>query len=57
MEFKRRDPLRRNILIDNKIIDGVNSINHLGNLISYEKHVDVDNKWNNYLKITDFINS
>jgi hypothetical protein len=42
MEFKRQDPVRRKILIDNQIIEGVNSFNHPGNLISYEK-VDIDN--------------
>ena len=57
MEFKRRDPVRRKILIDNKILEGVNYFNHLGNLISYEKEVDIDNKLNNYLKLTGFINN
>jgi len=29
----------------------------LGNLISYEKEVDIDTKLNNYLKITGIINN
>jgi hypothetical protein len=31
-------------MIDNKIIEQVHSFNCLGNLISYEKEVDTDNK-------------
>jgi hypothetical protein len=54
MEFKRRHPVRSKIAIDNKII-GVNSFNYLENLISYEKEVDIYNKFNNYLNITGFI--
>jgi hypothetical protein len=30
----------------------VNSFNYLGNLISFEEEVDIDNKFSNYLKIT-----
>jgi hypothetical protein len=26
-------------------------------LISYEKEVDIDNKWNNYMKITGIISN
>ena len=32
------------ILIDNKIIEQVNSFNYLGNMISSEKELDIDNK-------------
>jgi hypothetical protein len=56
MAFKRRDPVRTKIVIDNKIIEQVNSFNCLGN-ISYEKELDIDNKLHNYLKITDIINN
>ena len=31
--------------------------NYLGNMISYEKELDIDNKLHNYLKITDIINN
>ena len=31
--------------------------NYLGNMISYEKELDIDNKLLNYLKITDIINN
>jgi hypothetical protein len=34
----------------------LNSFNYLRNLISYEKEVDIDNKMNNYMKITGIIN-
>ena len=57
MTFKGQDRIRSNIVVDNKIIEQVNSFNYLGNLIPYEKEVDIDNKLNNYLKITGIINS
>ena len=31
--------------------------NYLGNMISYEKELDIDNKLHNYLKITGIINN
>ena len=52
MAFKGRDPVRIKIVIDNKIIEQINSFNYLGNMISYEKEMDIDNKLHNYLKIT-----
>jgi len=49
--FKGRDPARGKIVIDNKIIEIVNSFNYLGTVITYEKGVDIDNIlvsiWNN----------
>ena len=57
MEFKWLDPVRSEIVINNKIIELVNSLNCLGNLISYKKEVDIDNKSNNYMKITGIINN
>ena len=36
MAFRGRDPVRTKIVIDNKIIEQVNSFNYLGNMISYE---------------------
>ena len=33
-------------------LEQVNSFNYLGNIISYEKELDIDNKLHNYLKIT-----
>ena len=57
MAFKGRDPVRTEIVIDNKIIEHVNSFNYLGNVISYEKELDIDNKLHNYLKITGIINN
>ena len=57
MAFKGRDPVRTKIVIDNKIIEQVNSFNYLGNIISYEKEMDIDNKLHNYLKITGIINN
>jgi hypothetical protein len=57
MAFKGRDPVRTKIVIDNKIIEQVKSFNYLGNMISYERELDIDNKLNNYLKITDILNN
>jgi hypothetical protein len=56
MAFKRRDPVRTKIAIYNKIIEEVKSFNYLGN-ISYEKELNIDNKLQNYLKITGIINN
>ena len=50
MAFRGRDPVRTKFVIDNKIIEQVNSFNYLGNMISYEKELDIDNKLHNYLK-------
>jgi hypothetical protein len=41
--FKGRDTIRSKIVID-KIIEQVNSFNYLGNLISYDNEMDIDNK-------------
>jgi len=46
MAFKGRDPVRTKIVIDNRIIVKVNLLNYLGNVISYEGEVDIDNKLN-----------
>jgi len=46
MTFKRRDRVRSKIVIDNKITEQVNYFNYLGNLIPYEKEVDIDTKLN-----------
>jgi hypothetical protein len=56
MAFKGRDPITNNIVIDNKIIEQVNSFNYVGNLISHENKMDIDKRLNNYLKITGIVN-
>jgi len=56
MPFKGRDPVRTKIVINNKIIVKVNSLNYLGNVISYEKELVIYNKLHNYFKITGIIN-
>jgi len=48
MAFKRRDPVRTNIVIENRIIEQVKLFNYLGNMLSYEKELDIDNKLHNY---------
>jgi hypothetical protein len=57
MAFKGRDPARTKIVIDNKIVEQVKSFNYIGNMISYERKLDIDNKLNNYLKITGILNN
>ena len=57
MAFRGRDPVRIKIVIGNKIIEQVNSFNYLGNMISYEKELDIDNKLHNYLKIAGILNN
>ena len=57
MVFRGRDSVRNKIVIDNKIIEEVNSFNYLGNTISYEKKLDIDNKLHNYLKIRGILNN
>jgi hypothetical protein len=44
MAFKEQDPVRTEIVIDNKIIAQVNSFNYLGNNISYEKELTLITK-------------
>ena len=43
--------------VDNKIIEQVNMFNYLGNMITYEKELDIDNKLHNYLKIIGTLNN
>jgi hypothetical protein len=57
MVFKEQDPFRSKFVIDNKIKEQVNSFSYSGNLISYENEMDIDNKLNNYLKITGVVNN
>jgi transcription initiation factor TFIIIB Brf1 subunit/transcription initiation factor TFIIB len=57
MTFRGQDPVRTKIVIDNKIIEYVYSFNYLGNMISYEKELDIDKKLHNYLKITGILNN
>jgi len=49
--------VRTKIVIDNKIIEQVNLFNCLGNMISYEGELDIDNKLNNILEITGILNN
>jgi hypothetical protein len=44
MAFKGRDPVRTKIVIDNKIIVEVKSFKYIGNMIYYERGLDIDKK-------------
>jgi len=57
MALKGRDPVRTKTVIDNKIIEQVILFAYLGNMISYEGELDIDNKLNNFLKITGILNN
>jgi len=57
MTFKGRDPVRTKIVIGNKITEQVNLFNYLGNIISCEGELHIDNKLNNFLKITGILNN
>jgi len=57
VSFKGRDPVRTQIIIENKIIEQVNLFNNLANMISYEGELDIDNKLNKFLKITGILNN
>ena len=57
MAFKGRGSMRTKIVIDNKIIEQINLFNYLGNVISYEVELDIDNKLNDFLKITGILNN
>jgi hypothetical protein len=56
MAFKGRDSVITEIVIDNKVMEQLNMFNYLGN-ISYKGELDIDNKLNNYLKITGLLNN
>jgi hypothetical protein len=57
MTFKGWDLLRTKTVIDGKIIEQVNLFNYLGNMVSYEGELDIDNKLNNCFKITGILNN
>jgi len=57
MAFKGRDPVRTEIVMDNRIIEQVKLFNCLGNVISYGKELDIDNNLRNCLKITVISNN
>lgn len=57
MAYKGRDPVRNKTIIDNKIVGQVNSFHYLRNCMSCKYEMDINNKFNNYLKITGIINN
>jgi len=56
MAIKGRDAVRTKIVTDKTIIEKVNLFNYLGNVISYEGELNIDNKLNNFIKITGILN-
>jgi hypothetical protein len=57
MAFNGRDATRSKIVINNKIIEQVNTFKYLGNLISHEKEKISTVKLQNFLKIKGIINN
>ena len=57
LPFKGLDPDRSKIVIDNKAIEQVSYFNCTGNLIPYERELDIDNTFNNCVNVTGFISS
>jgi hypothetical protein len=55
--MKGQDPVRSEILKNNRFIYHVNSFNYLGNITAYGKEVDIVNILCNYFKITGIINT
>jgi hypothetical protein len=57
MTFRGRDTVRTKIVIDNNIIEQLNSFNYLGNMTYYYKELDIDNKVHKYLIITGILSN
>jgi hypothetical protein len=57
MALTGQDPTRSKTVINNTIIEQVNTFNYLGNLISYGKEVDINKKLHAFLKITGIIDN
>jgi len=57
MAFNVRDPVITKIVIDNRTIGEVKLFNYLGNMITYEGELDIDNKLNSFLKIRGILNN
>ena len=55
--YKGQEPVRSKIVIDNKIIEQVNSFLYSENLKPYEEELDIENKLNNYSKTTGIVNN
>jgi len=49
--------VRTKSVIDNKIIEQENLFKYLENMVCYEGELDIDNKLNNFLKITGNLNN
>jgi hypothetical protein len=45
------------VILKRRIIEQINLFNYLGNMIPYEKVLDIDNKLHNYWKITGILNN
>ena len=56
MAFKGRNPVRSKIVINNDIIEQINTFNYLGCSISYQNETDITNKTTKFLQIIGIIN-
>jgi hypothetical protein len=53
LAFKGRDPTRSKIVINNKIMEQINTFNYLGNFVSYDKERGTETKLQFFLQITN----
>jgi hypothetical protein len=57
MVFKGTEPIRSKIVIDNMILEQVNTFTYLGCNISYQKEKDTHSKITKFLQILGFLNN
>jgi hypothetical protein len=57
MAFKGTEPMRSRIVIDNMVLEQVNTFTHLGCNISYQEEKDIHYKITNFLQILGLLNN
>jgi hypothetical protein len=57
MVFKETEPVRSKIVIDNRILEQVNTFTYLGCNISYQEERDIHSKITKFLQILGLLNN
>jgi hypothetical protein len=57
MDFKGTEPIRRKTVIDNKILEQMNTCTYLSCNISYQEEKDIHTKITNFLQILGLLNN
>jgi transposase len=57
MAFKGTEPIRSKIVIDNRILEQVNTFTYLGCNISYQEEKDIHSKTTTFLQILGLLNN